>query len=126
MRIHGKGGAPRGALEQSHPKVASRYSAPCRSLSFSRSRAINARILRSLAAALVFTSLAHSAIAQSLGEHPAVLVARTWNNRGIDPNTFIVLHPAGPRWVNASPTAKDNATRDPAPRAVKTPSASTK
>src|SRR5882757_113937 len=116
MSIHGKGGAPRGALEQSHLKVASRDSAPGRSRSFSRSRAINARILRSLAAALVFTSLAHSAIAQSLGEHPAVLVARTWNNRGIDPNTFIVRHPAGPIWLNASPTAKSKAARDPTSR----------
>ena len=67
---------------------------------------MNAKILPSLAAALVVTSLAQPATAQSLGEHPAVLVARTWNNRGIDPNTFIVRHPAGPVWVNASPTAK--------------------
>jgi hypothetical protein len=74
---------------------------------------MNARILRPLAAALVISSLAPAAIAQSLGEHPAVLVARTWSSRGIDPNTFIVRHPAGPIWVNASPTAKDNATRDP-------------
>jgi len=87
---------------------------------------MNTKILGPLAAALVLTSLAHSAIAQSLGEHPAVLVARTWSNRGIDPNTFIVRHPAGPRWVNASPTAKGKATRDPAPRTVKTASASSK
>jgi hypothetical protein len=87
---------------------------------------MNAKILRSLAAALVVTSLAHTAIAESLGEHPAVLVARTWSSRGIDPNTFIVLHPAGPVWVNASPTAKEKATRDPAPRAVKAASASSK
>jgi hypothetical protein len=87
---------------------------------------MNAKILRSLAAALVVTSLAHPAIADSLGEHPAVLVARTWSSRGIDPNTFIVLHPAGPVWVNASPTAKDKTTRDSAPRAVKTVSAPSK
>ena len=87
---------------------------------------MNAKILSSLAAAVVVTSLAHPAVAEPLGEHPAVLVARTWSSRGIDPNTFIVLHPAGPVWVNASPTAKDKATRDPASRAVKTASASSK
>jgi hypothetical protein len=67
---------------------------------------MNAKILPSLAVAAVVASLAHPAMAQSLGEHPAVLVARTWNNRGIDPNTFIVRHPAGPVWLNASPTVK--------------------
>ena len=88
---------------------------------------MNAKTLRSIAAALVVTSLAHTAIAETLGEHPAVLVARTWSSRGIDPNTFIVQHPAGPTWVNASPTAKeDKATRDPQPRAVKKASASSK
>jgi hypothetical protein len=55
-----------------------------------------------------------------------VLVARTWNSRGIDPNTFIVAHPAGLRWVAASPTATDKPTRDSTPRAVKTASASSK
>jgi hypothetical protein len=87
---------------------------------------MNAKTLSSLAAALVVTSLAHPAIAEPLGEHPAVLVARTWNNRGIDPNTFIVAHPAGPRWVSESPTTKDEATRGPAPLTVKTASASSK
>ena len=29
-----------------------------------------------------------------LGDHPAVTVAKAWNNRGIDTNTFIVGHPA--------------------------------
>jgi hypothetical protein len=87
---------------------------------------MNAKYLRSIAAALVVASLAQSAIAETLGEHPAVLVARTWSSRGIDPNTFIVLHPAGPIWLNASPTAKDKATRAPAPHAVKTASPSSK
>jgi hypothetical protein len=95
---------------------------------------MKAKTLRSLAAALVVTSLPHVAIAESLGEHPAVLVARTWSSSGIDPNTlgiipnsFVFLHPAGPMWVNASPTAKEtNATRDPLPRAVKRASASSK
>jgi hypothetical protein len=87
---------------------------------------MNAKILRPLAAALVVSSLAQSAIAESLGEHPAVLVARTWSSRGIDPNTFVVMHPAGPIWLNESPTAKDKATRDPAPSAANKASASGK
>jgi hypothetical protein len=29
-----------------------------------------------------------------LGEHPAILVAAQWRLRGIDPNQFIVAHPA--------------------------------
>jgi hypothetical protein len=82
---------------------------------------MNAKILPSLAAALVATSLAHAEAPQSLGEHPAVLVARTWSSRGIDPNTFIVAHPAGVRWVSESPTEKDKAAREavaqtPSPR----------
>ena len=46
------------------------------------------------------------AIAEPLGEHPAVLVSRSWNSRTIDPNTFIVLHPAG-----AAPTSGYDALR---------------
>jgi hypothetical protein len=87
---------------------------------------MNAKVLSSLAAALVVTSLAHPAIAEPLGEHPAVLVARTWSNRGIDPNTFIVAHPAGPRWISESPTTKDKATRDSTPRTITTASTSGK
>jgi hypothetical protein len=87
---------------------------------------MNTKSLPSLAAALVIASLAHPVIAEPLGEHPAVLVARAWSSRAIDPNTFIVLHPAGPRWVNESPTTKDKATPDVAPRAAKTVSASSK
>ncbi|HEY7640829.1 MAG TPA: hypothetical protein VH814_13975 [Steroidobacteraceae bacterium] len=30
---------------------------------------------------------------ETLGQHPAVLVAQMWRTRGIDPNTFIVAHP---------------------------------
>jgi hypothetical protein len=84
------------------------------------------KILPALAAALVVTSLAQPVIAETLSEHPAVVVARTWSSRGIDPNTFIVRHPAGPVWLNASPTANDKAAHDPALGAVKTPSASDK
>jgi hypothetical protein len=77
---------------------------------------MNVKTLWPLAAALVLASLAQSAIAETLGEHPAVIVARTWSTRGIDPNTFIVLHPAGPRFLAVSPTEKDNATREQAQR----------
>jgi len=65
---------------------------------------VNVKALRRLVAALVFGSLATSAIAEGLGEHPAVAVARTWDARGIDPNTFIVLHPAAPQFLAASQT----------------------
>jgi hypothetical protein len=80
---------------------------------------MNVKTLPRLAAALVFASLAHSAIAETLGEHPAVIVARTWSTQGIDPNTFIVLHPAAPKLLAASPTEKGKATASEhgAPRA---------
>lgn len=42
----------------------------------------------------------------TLGDHPAVVVARTQAKRGIDPNTFIVAHPARLQLLAASPTAK--------------------
>ena len=88
---------------------------------------MNVKILRSLAAAIVVTAAALPAVAEHLGEHPAVLVARTWSSRGIDPNTFIVLHPAGPIWLSASPTVKENtATHDPLPHGAKRATASSK
>jgi hypothetical protein len=34
-------------------------------------------------------------ISRPLEAHPAVRVAQSWSTRGIDPNTFIVGHPAG-------------------------------
>ena len=68
---------------------------------------MNAKVLSSLATALVVTSFVPPAIAEPLGEHPAVLVARTWNNRGIDPNTFIVAPPASTRWVSEAPKTAD-------------------
>ena len=67
---------------------------------------MNTKTLKRLAMALVLGSLATSAIAEGLGEHPAVIVARTWNARGIDPNTFIVLHPAAPQFFTAAPADK--------------------
>jgi hypothetical protein len=63
-------------------------------------------ILASALSAVAFSASA-LATAESLGEHPAVVVAREWNSQGIDPNTFIVLHPAAPRFLAASPTEKD-------------------
>ena len=86
---------------------------------------MNVKTLRPLAAAaLVVASLAQPAIAETLGEHPAVIVARTWSTRGIDPNTFIVLHPARPQFLAASPTERDKATREQAQRAANAVSAS--
>jgi len=80
---------------------------------------MNVKTLRRLAAALVFGSLATSAIAETLGEHPAVIVAREWNSRGIDPNAFIVLHPAAPQFVGVSPAEEDKVTagKDGGPQA---------
>lgn len=43
---------------------------------------------------------------QQLGDHPAVIVARTQAKRGIDPNTFIVKPPAAVQMLAASPNAK--------------------
>jgi len=77
---------------------------------------MNGKFLRSLATATVLTSLAHTAIAQTPSEHPAVVVARPWSSRGIDTNTFIVRHPTGQIWLNAAPTAKETATREPTTR----------
>ena len=77
---------------------------------------MNAKVLSSLATALVVTSFVPPAIAEPLGEHPAVLVARTWNNRGIDPNTFIVAHPASTRWVSEAPKTADTLAHPSEPR----------
>jgi hypothetical protein len=65
-------------------------------------------------------------IATPLGDHPAVRVAQSWSSRGIDANTFIVRHPAGPTWVNTSLAATENATSETAVRAIRTASASNK
>jgi len=74
---------------------------------------MNIKTLQRLAAAFVLGSLATSAVAEGLGEHPAVIVARTWNARGIDPNTFIVLHPTAPQFFAAAPTDKaDKVAKD--------------
>jgi hypothetical protein len=45
---------------------------------------------------------------ERIGQHPAVLVAQAWNTRGIDPNTFVVAHPAGLQLIGASPAEKDS------------------
>jgi hypothetical protein len=43
---------------------------------------------------------------ERLGQHPAVLVAQKWSSRGIDPNTFIVAHPARLELLAAPPTVR--------------------
>jgi hypothetical protein len=65
-----------------------------------------------LSALVLGAVLAQPASADSLGQHPAVLVAQKWQTRGIDPNTFIVLHPSGARLLAASPTVQVGATRE--------------
>jgi hypothetical protein len=77
---------------------------------------MNAKILSSLATALLVTSFVPPAIAEPLGEHPAVLVARTWNSRGIDPNTFIVAPPASTRWLSEAPKTADKLADASEPR----------
>lgn len=49
-------------------------------------------------------------VSAQMGDHPAVIVARTQAKRGIDPNTFIVAHPAGVRQLAASPTLTASST----------------
>jgi hypothetical protein len=51
-----------------------------------------------------------------LGQHPAVLVAQQWKTRGIDPNTFIVAHPARLELLSAPVSDKDPASRATASR----------
>ena len=68
---------------------------------------MNTKVLSSLTAALVVTSFVPPAIAEPMGDHPAVVVARTWNHRGIDPNTFIVAPPASTQWVSEAPKTAD-------------------
>jgi hypothetical protein len=64
---------------------------------------MNAKILTSISAALIVSSFAVPASAQALGDHPAVVVARTWNSRGIATNRFIPAPPASTTWVAAAP-----------------------
>ncbi len=49
---------------------------------------------------------AQSTASAQLGDHPAVVVARTQAKRGVDANTFIVAHPARLQLLAASPSAK--------------------
>jgi len=85
---------------------------------------MNVKTLRPLAAAaLVVASLAQPATAETLGDHPAVLVARTWSARGIDPNTFIVAHPARLELLAVPPTERDETAREQAPGAPNAASA---
>jgi hypothetical protein len=81
-------------------------------------------LLPLVAAALVVASPAQPAIAETLGEHPAVLVARTWSARGIDPNAFIAAHPARLELLAAPPTERDKTVREQAQGAPNAASAS--
>jgi outer membrane PBP1 activator LpoA protein len=58
---------------------------------------------------LAVTGLAQPVAAETLGEHPAVSVQRSWSTRGIDPNTFIVAHPARLALLAASPSTQMHA-----------------
>jgi hypothetical protein len=51
-----------------------------------------------------------SEISEALGQHPAVLVAQKWSTRGMDPNTFIVAHPARLELLAAPESDKDLVT----------------
>jgi len=53
---------------------------------------------------------AQAPAAVKLGDHPAVVVARTM--RRIDPNTFIVAHPARLQLLAASPSVKPAVTAE--------------
>jgi hypothetical protein len=48
---------------------------------------------------------------EPVGQHPAVLVAQKWRTRGIDPNTFLVAHPARLQLLAAAETDEDRVTR---------------
>jgi hypothetical protein len=52
-----------------------------------------------------------SETSKTVGQHPAVLVAQKWSTRPLDPNTFIVAHPAGLQLLAASETDEDRVTR---------------
>jgi hypothetical protein len=69
------------------------------------------QVLSSISAVLVVASWVPAAIAEPLSDHPAVVVARTWNNRPIDTNTFIIAPPASTHWVDADPKSADESAR---------------
>jgi hypothetical protein len=48
-------------------------------------------------------------VVEPTGDHPAVIVARQWSTRGIDPNQFIVGHPAGVRLIATPPSGENEA-----------------
>ena len=80
---------------------------------------MNTRMTAMMGALVLGAVLAQPVSADSLGQHPAVLVAQKWETRGIDPNTFLVLHPSGARLLPASPTVQVDATREPATAAAR-------
>lgn len=74
---------------------------------------MNTRFMAMMGALALGAVLAQPASADRLGQHPAMLVAQKWQTRGIDPNTFIVLHPAGGRLLAAAPTVQVDEIREP-------------
>ena len=80
---------------------------------------MNTRFMAVVGALALGAVLAQPASADRLGQHPTVLVAQQWQTRGIDPNTFIVLHPAGARLLAASPTVQVEEIREPSPPAAR-------
>jgi hypothetical protein len=57
--------------------------------------------------------------AEKLGEHPAVIVARNWSARSVDPNTFIVAHPARLQLVAKSPSEVSPSEVSPSDKPLK-------
>lgn len=55
----------------------------------------------------VIESYRITATSEKLGEHPAVVVAQSAGTRGIDPNTFIVAHPARLQLITTSQGEQD-------------------
>jgi hypothetical protein len=80
---------------------------------------MNTRFMAVMGALTLGAVLAQPASADKLGQHPAVLVMQKWQTRGIDPNTFIVLHPAGGRLLAASPAVQVDETREPSRSAAR-------
>ncbi|MGH8177513.1 MAG: hypothetical protein ACREV5_14730 [Steroidobacter sp.] len=79
---------------------------PSRAARTSPDAQAQAAALLSGARIIVVDTARITATSEKLGEHPAVVVAQTRSTRAIDPNTFIVAHPARLQLIAASPTEK--------------------
>lgn len=83
------------AREQGQPNAAARLRAPIRPREFIRSFLIPEKTMKNLLIAALVSLAVTPAVAQSLGEHPAVIVAKQWTNRGYDYQSKFYRHPAG-------------------------------